>query len=145
MGTKRIEDDGYRGLGRNPKTGQILYAGVGTATDPFFERIESADDQPVVKAGRGNVRLREKLVDNSTKPEPVIEPTPEVETITESESAEMALVSLQAEVSACNDKPTLKGIGKTLGLKLTNNMNVSTMRDRIENQIDSVRAASDGA
>jgi hypothetical protein len=140
------EDDGYRGLIRNPETGQVMYASRSMAMNRNLERIDSIDQKPAVKTSKP-VRLVEEIVNEGEREaqEQVVEATPEEEVSTGGDDAEFALVSIEAEVGASNDKDTLKAIGGNIGVKLTKAMNVATMKERILAQVAEIRAASEGA
>ena len=142
------EDDGYRGLVRNPDTGQVLYASRSMAMNRNLERIDSLDQRPAVKTSKP-VQLVETIVDSRT-PAPeeadvVEESTPEEEVSTEAEAGEFALVTVLAEAGATDDKAVLKELGAGIGVKLTLAMNPATMKERIEKQVKDIRYASKGA
>lgn len=143
----RRTDDGYDGLIMNPDTGQIMQSSSELNQDPFYIRVDGPGAKPLVKASKA-VSVEKHVGDIEAEEEeakaPVVEPTPEVEYSVDDDAAELALTSLQAEAAGTKDKSALKTIGASLGLKLTNNMNVSTMQSRIGNQIDEIRAASEG-
>jgi len=142
--TNRLEDDGYKGFVMNPDTGQVLRTNEYLNSDPFYIRVKSAADAPKVNASKPSISA-ENLADSpKLNDQPVVEPTPEVETQVDEDSAELALVSLEAEAADCEDLSTLKAIGDTIGLKLTKAMKASTMQERIANQIEQIRAASTG-
>lgn len=138
-------DDGYTGFLLNPDTGQVLRANAHLNEDPFYIRVDSANPGKVARVSTSRpAPVKQHLRLKDEPEEPVIEPTPEIEVSVDEDSAELALISLQAEVEACNDKSALKGIGETLGLKLTKSMNASTMQERITTQIGEIRSASEG-
>jgi hypothetical protein len=141
-----MEDDGYRGLIRNPETGQVMYASRSMAMNRNLERIDSIDQKPAVKTSKP-VRLVEEIVNDGEREaqEQVVEATPEEEVSTGGDDAEFALVSIEAEVGASNNKDALKAIGGNIGVKLTKAMNVATMKERILAQVAEIRAASEGA
>ncbi len=140
----RIEDDGYTGFLMNPDTGQVLRANKHLNQDPFYIRVKSAADAPKVNASKHIVHAEDLKEDRKLNDQPVVEATPEAEDTVDEDSAELALVSIEAEVAGCEDKSTLKAVGNTLGLNLTKAMNTDTMQERIANQIEQIRAASTG-
>jgi hypothetical protein len=126
----RDKDDGYRGLLRNPETGRIFKANAITAKRTDLERITSPDDAPTVKASRKETAPAEVAVEESGP------------TVNEMiEEAEVALDDLLEEARSSEEKVRLMAIGGQLGVKLTKNMTVDTMKDRIETQVVTIKAA----
>ena len=154
----RVDDDGYTGLLLNPNTGQVLYANAALNQDPFYIRVDSVEgsaakvktSKPVIVSQERHTG-DEKHVGDEIEVEapeeeagPVIEPTPDLDVSVDQDSGEMALLTILAEANGTKDKSALKTIGASIGLKLTNNMNVSTMQSRIEKQVEEIRSASEG-
>jgi len=144
MATLEKDDDGYRGLIKNPDTGQILFATASTACDPFYERIAHADQKPAIKASK-TVAPAATIEEPEAPAAPVIEATPEEEVSTDEADGDFALITLLAEAKGCKDKAALKQMGETVGVKLTMAMNPSTMRERIAAQINKIQAVNTGA
>lgn len=130
---ERKPDDGYRGLLRNPLTGRVFKANHVTARRSDLERVRGPlpeDAEPVVVTGSDNV--------------PAVTAAPEEQVTTDSSAASDALNELLQQARLAEDKAQLKSIGAQLGLKLTANMNVKTMRDRIEKQVEEINLATGG-
>lgn len=143
----KFVDDGYDGFVLNPDTGQVLRTNKTLNSNPFYIRVDGPNYVAKVRASKPvptkNI-LRENL-EGPPKAEPVVEATPEAEDKVDEDSGELALVTIEAQVSGSEDKGRLKEVGATLGLSLSKAMNVDTMQERIATQIAEIRAASKGA
>lgn len=127
MDERRPTDDGYRGLLRNTETGQVLYANAETSRMPKYERVLTADQQGTAEV---------------SKTEPLAEEVEEAVEVAVNEGA-MAVDDLIKQAKATSDKDELKVLGAQLGVKLTQNMNIETMRDRIEKQAELISSAGE--
>lgn len=127
----RDQDDGYRGLLRNPETGRVFKANATTARRSDLERISSADDEAIVETSR----------------DVEVEAPAEAPKVDEAEAqasdANAALDDLLQQARDTDDKNKLKVLGAQVGVKLSQNMNVETMQDRIESQVAVIRSAGE--
>ena len=126
---RRDVDDGYRGWLYNPESKRYFRANATTARRTDLERVSSPDAEPTTFASKPE--------------EPVVTPEVEEEVSANNDEASEALSEIAANAKLSDDKAELKALGSQVGVKLTNSMNPETMRDRIVEQVATIKAATE--
>lgn len=130
------KDDGYRGWLKNPQNGRVFKANSVTARRTDFVRISSPFEEARVETSR---RAKDIPAQEVVQPRKV---EAEDDIQQPGSEAEQAMDDLLEQARASKDKTELKVIGAQLGVKLTSTMNPETMRDRIEKQVEAIKAAT---